>query len=88
MGKIAERLRKVAKKVLDNVLPIRRGQVAAFYAGYENLDIAYAFAAEYEDHILHFFFSSETEDSSSPLIRFFTSLQAAGQFLYSAPTIA
>lgn len=48
MFKVAERLRKVAKKVLDNALPIRKGQVAAFYAGYENLDIAYAFAAECE----------------------------------------
>jgi leucyl aminopeptidase (aminopeptidase T) len=48
MFKVAERLRKVAKKVLDNALPIRGGQVAAFYAGYENLDIAYAFAAECE----------------------------------------
>jgi leucyl aminopeptidase (aminopeptidase T) len=43
-----ERLRKVAAKVLDNALPIRSDEVAVFYAGAENLDLAYAFAGECE----------------------------------------
>jgi leucyl aminopeptidase (aminopeptidase T) len=48
MFKVAKRLRRVAGKVLDNALPIRQDEVAAFYAGIENLDLAYAFAAECE----------------------------------------
>jgi leucyl aminopeptidase (aminopeptidase T) len=48
MFQISKRLRRVAKKVMDNALPIKQDQVAAFYAGVENLDLAYAFAAECE----------------------------------------
>ncbi len=44
----SEHLRKVAAKVLDNALPIQPDDVAAFYAGAEDLDLAYAFAAECE----------------------------------------
>jgi leucyl aminopeptidase (aminopeptidase T) len=46
--KIPERLRKVARKVLDNALPIQPDETAFFYAGIENLNLAYAFAAECE----------------------------------------
>jgi len=45
MFKVTQRLRKVAKKVMDNALPIQKDQVAVFYAGAEDLDLAYAFAA-------------------------------------------
>lgn len=48
MFQVSERLRGIAKKVLDNALPVERGQVVVFYAGVENLDLAYAFAAECE----------------------------------------
>jgi leucyl aminopeptidase (aminopeptidase T) len=48
MFQVTERLRKIAKKVIDNALPIRKDEVAVFYAGIENLDLAYAFAAECE----------------------------------------
>jgi leucyl aminopeptidase (aminopeptidase T) len=48
MFQASERLRGIAKKVMDNALPIRQNQVAVFYAGVENLDLAYAFAAECE----------------------------------------
>lgn len=48
MFKVTKDLRKIAKKVMDNALPIQRGEVAVFYAGIENLDLAYAFAAECE----------------------------------------
>jgi len=48
MFQVSERLRRVAKKVLDNALPIQQNQVAVFSAGVENLDLAYAFAAECE----------------------------------------
>jgi leucyl aminopeptidase (aminopeptidase T) len=44
----AEHLKRVSVKVLDNALPIQPGEVAVFYAGAENLDLAYAFAAECE----------------------------------------
>jgi leucyl aminopeptidase (aminopeptidase T) len=33
---------------MDNALPIKQGEVAVFYAGVENLDVAYAFAGECE----------------------------------------
>lgn len=33
---------------MDNALPIKQDEVAVFYAGTENLDLAYAFAAECE----------------------------------------
>jgi len=33
---------------MDNALPIKHDEVAVFYAGIENLDLAYAFAAECE----------------------------------------
>jgi leucyl aminopeptidase (aminopeptidase T) len=33
---------------MNNALPIRHGEVAVFYAGVEDLDLAYAFAAECE----------------------------------------
>jgi leucyl aminopeptidase (aminopeptidase T) len=46
--KVAKRLRKIAKKVIDNALPIQQDEVVFFYAGAENLDLAYAFAAECE----------------------------------------
>lgn len=46
--KIPERLRTVARKVLDNALPIQPDETAFFYAGIENLNLAYAFAAECE----------------------------------------
>jgi leucyl aminopeptidase (aminopeptidase T) len=46
MFNVSERLRGIAKKVMDSALPIQRDQVAVFYAGLENLDLAYAFAAE------------------------------------------
>ncbi len=46
MFQVSERLRIIAKKVMDNALPIQEGQVAVFSAGLENLDLAYAFAAE------------------------------------------
>lgn len=42
------RLRDIAKKVMDNALPIKRGEVVVLYAGVEDLDLAYAFAAECE----------------------------------------
>jgi len=48
MFKVSEPLRRIAKKVMDNALPIQPNQVAVFYAGIENLDLAYAFAAECE----------------------------------------
>jgi leucyl aminopeptidase (aminopeptidase T) len=48
MFKPTEYLRKVSTKVLDNALPIQPEDVAVFYAGAENLDLAYAFAAECE----------------------------------------
>lgn len=48
MFKVTKQLRKIAKKVMDNALPIQRGEVAVFYAGVENLDLAYAFATECE----------------------------------------
>ena len=46
--KVSKRLRTVAKKVIDQALPIRPDEAAFFYAGIENLDLAYAFAAECE----------------------------------------
>jgi len=49
MFEVSEKnLRSVAKKVMDNALPIKQNQVAVFYAGIENLDLAYVFAAECE----------------------------------------
>jgi aminopeptidase len=48
MRKVTQHLRRIAKKVMDNALPIKRDEVAVFYAGAENLDLAYAFAAECE----------------------------------------
>lgn len=48
MLKVTEHVRTIAKKVMDHALPIRQNQVAVFYAGLENLDLAYAFAAECE----------------------------------------
>jgi len=45
---VASRVRGIAKKVMNNALPIRDGEVAVFYAGVEDLDLAYAFAAECE----------------------------------------
>jgi leucyl aminopeptidase (aminopeptidase T) len=48
MFKVTERTRLVARKVLNNALPIKPGEVAVFFAGTENLDLAYAFAAECE----------------------------------------
>lgn len=45
---LSDRLRGIARKVLDNALPIQRAQVAVFYAGVEDLDLACAFAAECE----------------------------------------
>ena len=45
---VPDNLRAIAKKVMDNALPIQQDQVAVFYAGIENLDLAYAFAAECE----------------------------------------
>jgi leucyl aminopeptidase (aminopeptidase T) len=48
MFNVNERLRRVAGKVMDNALPIKQDEVAVFYAGTENLDLAYAFAAECE----------------------------------------
>ncbi len=48
MFQVTERLRRIAKKVMDNALPIKRNQVAVFCAGLENLNLAYAFAAECE----------------------------------------
>ena len=48
MFEITERTRGVIRKVMDNALPIKQDEVAVFYAGIENLDLAYAFAAECE----------------------------------------
>jgi leucyl aminopeptidase (aminopeptidase T) len=48
MFRVSERLRSIAKKVLDNALPVQQGQVVVFYAGVEDLDLAYALAAECE----------------------------------------
>ncbi|MFX1514025.1 MAG: aminopeptidase, partial [Promethearchaeota archaeon] len=48
MFQISDRQRSIAKKVLDNTLSIQQNQVAVFQAGLENLDLAYAFAAECE----------------------------------------
>ena len=48
MFKVSERLRGIAKKVLDHALPVQQHEVAVFVAGVENLDFAYAFAAECE----------------------------------------
>jgi leucyl aminopeptidase (aminopeptidase T) len=48
MFKVSKRLRSIAKKVLDNALPIQTNEVVVFNAGVENLDLAYAFAAECE----------------------------------------
>lgn len=45
---VSENLRRVARNVMDNAFPIQKGEVAVFYAGTENLDIAYAFASECE----------------------------------------
>jgi hypothetical protein len=45
---VASRVRSIAEKVMNNALPIRDGEVAVFYAGVEDLDLAYAFAAECE----------------------------------------
>ena len=48
MLQVTSRMRDIAKKVMNNALPIRHGEVAVFYAGVEDLDLAYAFAAECE----------------------------------------
>lgn len=48
MFKPSEHLKRVSAKVLDNALPIQPDEVAVFYAGAENLDIAYALAGECE----------------------------------------
>lgn len=48
MFKPSEHLKRVSAKVLDNALPIQPDEVAVFYAGAENLDLAYAFAGECE----------------------------------------
>lgn len=48
MFKPTQHLKRVSAKVLDNALPIQKDDVAVFYAGAENLDLAYAFAAECE----------------------------------------
>jgi leucyl aminopeptidase (aminopeptidase T) len=48
MFQVASRLRAIAKKVIDNALPIRENQTAVYYAGLQDLDLAYAFAAECE----------------------------------------
>ena len=45
---VSKRLRRIAKKVMDNALPIQQNEVVVFFAGVENLDLAYAFAAECE----------------------------------------
>ena len=48
MLQVSKRSRNIAKKVMENALPIQRNQVVVFYAGLENLDLAYAFAGECE----------------------------------------
>ncbi len=48
MFHVSKRLRKVARKVIDNALPIKQNETVVFHAGVENLDLAYAFAAECE----------------------------------------
>jgi hypothetical protein len=40
MFKVTKPSRKVAKKVMDDALPIRQDEVIVFYAGIENLDLA------------------------------------------------
>lgn len=56
---VPEKLRGIASKVLDNALPLQKGEVAVFYAGIENLDIAYAFAAECESRGIETIVQSE-----------------------------
>jgi leucyl aminopeptidase (aminopeptidase T) len=48
MFQVSERLRGIARKVMNNALPVQEDQVAVFYAGVENLDLAYALAGECE----------------------------------------
>jgi leucyl aminopeptidase (aminopeptidase T) len=48
MAEVSKRLRSIAKKVMDNALPVQKEQVIVFSAGFENLGLAYAFAAECE----------------------------------------
>ncbi len=48
MFEVSERLRNVARKVVDNALPVEQDETVLFSAGAENLDLAYAFAAELE----------------------------------------
>jgi leucyl aminopeptidase (aminopeptidase T) len=48
MIEVSKQLQDVARKVMDNALPIQQGEVVAFAAGLQNLDLAYAFAAECE----------------------------------------
>jgi len=48
MFEVSERLRNVARKVVDNAFPVENDEVVLFSAGAENLDLAYAFAAELE----------------------------------------
>jgi leucyl aminopeptidase (aminopeptidase T) len=48
VSQVSEHLRGIARKVMNNALPIRVGQVAVFYAGVEDLDLAYALAGECE----------------------------------------
>ena len=59
MFQVTERLRRIAKKVMDNALPIKRDQVAVFYAGTDNLNLAYAFAAECETRGIETLIQSE-----------------------------
>jgi leucyl aminopeptidase (aminopeptidase T) len=56
---VSEKLRGVARRVMDNAVPVQKGEVAVFYAGTENLDIAYAFAAESESRGIETIVQSE-----------------------------
>lgn len=48
MFEVSKHLRNVARKVVDNAFPVEQDEVVLFSAGAENLDLAYAFAAELE----------------------------------------
>jgi leucyl aminopeptidase (aminopeptidase T) len=43
---VSQRLQSIAGKVMDNALPVQKGETVTFLAGGHNLDLAYAFAAE------------------------------------------
>jgi leucyl aminopeptidase (aminopeptidase T) len=59
---VSDELKRIVKKVVDKALPVQEGQVVTTFAGMQNLDIAYAFAAECAARGVETLVSSEPDE--------------------------